>query len=44
MIQLKGGTANGAPSKRWMCGLCILKRQRMGLIELNEKNVYVRKG
>jgi hypothetical protein len=42
-VQLKGGTSNGAPSKRWMCGLCILKRQRLGLIKQDEQNAYIRK-
>lgn len=32
LVQLPGGTSNGAPSKRWMCGMCILKRQRLGIL------------
>lgn len=41
MIQLKVGSSDGSPGKRWMCGMCILKRQRMGIIkEVN--NAYVR--
>jgi hypothetical protein len=41
MIQLRGGTANGAPSKRWMCGPCIVKRRLVGALKL-EQNMYVR--
>lgn len=41
MIQLKCGTSNGAPSRRWMCTVCILKRRLIGVLK-PERNMYVR--
>lgn len=39
LIQLPGGTSTGAPSKRWMCGMCILKRQRLGILKLDDNQL-----
>lgn len=40
MVKLKSGTNSG--SRRWMCGLCILKRQRLGLVKKGAEENYVR--
>jgi hypothetical protein len=42
MVKLKRGSNSGF--RRWICGLCLLKRQRLGLVKKGAKENYVRNG
>lgn len=33
LVKLNCGGPSGVPSSRWMCGMCVLKRQRLGIIK-----------
>ena len=35
-------TGRGTSFRRWMCGLCILKRQRKGIVRTLDTGAYVK--
>lgn len=42
LVKLNCGGPDGVPSSRWMCGMCVFKRQRLGIITTNTNNQYER--